>query len=336
MVTKPKIAIVSFSDDFHALVIQKELEEKYGVACGIVETDRICGGAGLTWSNIGGYPPTVETTDGCLDLRTVDLVWWRRFNGPPQIPAEITDPVHLDLIINDCRGAVLGLFLNEFQGVWISDPQATRRAENKLVQLRAAQRAGFRIPQTLVSQNPEQIRRFCRSLGNRAVVKAVSGTIKGPILTTQVNEALLECDASLQLCPAIYQELIVGARHVRANCFGDDVYAALIKSEDLDWRPNLNVPVKPFELSESIKVSLRKTLKDLGLKMGIVDLKLDRQGKPFWLEVNPQGQFLFIEGLCGLKLTSAFGGFLRSEAERAFKERAHSSLPIKSPAGARI
>jgi hypothetical protein len=44
--------------------------------------------------------------------------------------------------------------------------------------------------------------------------------------------------------------------------------------------------------------------------MGIVDMKLAPDGEPVWLEVNPQGQFLFLEGLCGMPLTEIFADFL--------------------------
>ncbi len=61
---------------------------------------------------------------------------------------------------------------------------------------------------------------------------------------------------------------------------------------------------------------LRAVLKALGLKMGIVDLKLTQAEIPIWLEINPQGQFLFAEALSGLNLTSAFAVFLCEEARK--------------------
>ena len=52
----------------------------------------------------------------------------------------------------------------------------------------------------------------------------------------------------------------------------------------------------------------------LDLRMGVVDLKLDPDGRPVWLELNPQGQFLFVQGLTGLDLTAGFADFLCEEA----------------------
>lgn len=69
------------------------------------------------------------------------------------------------------------------------------------------------------------------------------------------------------------------------------------------------------------------------MKMGVVDLKLDRTEEPVWLELNPQGQFLFVEGLTRLDLTGAFSDFLRGEAlaarapARSLRNPVATSLP---------
>lgn len=310
-----RLAIITKADDFHALVVQKELQERYNAICSIVEVDRLCELAGLTWSNVNDFRPSLPTTTGeHIHIRDLDLIWWRRGYVSQQIPSDITNPADIDLIANDFRYALLGLLSNEFRGVWISEPQATYQAQNKLIQLRVAQEVGFRTPQTLVSQDPQQIRQFCERLNNRVIAKVVKGTIKAPVLTIMVSEALLKAEESLKICPAIYQECIPGTSHVRANCFGDAVYAALIESTDLDWRHNLTVPVSSIDLPEDIKMRLRKVLNALGIKMGIFDLKFDEQGELVWLEVNPQGQFLFLEPLCNLHLSAAFSEFLYLEA----------------------
>lgn len=314
-------------DDLHALAIQQALETRGEISCHIIAADRLPSSwpVGLTWSTVEGFPFVLPTTRGePLDVRTLDLVWWRRVSAP-KAPTHVQDPVQLDLIANDCRSAVEGVLHNEFHGTWVNDPQATRLAENKLIQLRAAERAGFHVPLTLVSQEPEQIRRFSAMLDGSVVVKPVRGTTTGPLLTTLISPALLDAEASMRLCPATYQEYIKGQRHVRAHCFGPDVHTALIESEAVDWRANLDVPVRPIQLPEQAHARLRQVLGLLGLRMGVVDLKLTDEEELVWLEINPQGQFLFIEGLCGLELTAAFSEFLHREAIRANIRRAAAS-----------
>jgi hypothetical protein len=324
-VRQKRIAIVSVEDDLHALIVQKALERYADVECHVIESNRICSSGILNWSNAEGYDlecrvPTsrVPTRGGeVLDVHCLDIIWWRRVGYPQQIPSFVTDPAHIDLINNDCRVGLVGLLLNEFPGTWINHPINTQLAENKLVQLRAAQRVGFRVPRTLVSQDPAAIRDFCEQLDHKVVVKAVSGTSKVPLFTTMLTPDHLACDDSMSLCPAIYQEYIPGERHVRIQCFGDAVNSVTVRSQDLDWRANLNVPFEVIELAEDIKTRLRNVLKLLGLKMGVVDLKFTQDGEPVWFEINPQGQFLFVEGLSGLDLTSPFADFLYQEARQA-------------------
>lgn len=315
-----QIAIVSFGDDLHALIIQKALEKYNNLKCHIVQGDRICGSAVLSWSNVeeGNFECRLPVRGGdVLDVSKLDVIWWRRAGFPQQIPSTITDPAHVDLIDNDCRAALAGLLLNEFRGTWINHPVNTSLAGNKLVQLRAARRAGFRVPRTLVSQDPTAIRHFCEWLDYKVVVKPVKGTRETHIYTRMVTPAHLTCDDSIALCPAIYQEYIPGERHVRVQCFGDEIHSAIIKSQDLDWRGNIDVPFAIVELEEDVKTRLRNVLTLLGLKMGVVDLKFTQEDELVWFEINPQGQFLFVEGLCGLDLTSAFTDFLCREARQS-------------------
>lgn len=48
--------------------------------------------------------------------------------------------------------------------------------------------------------------------------------------------------------------------------------------------------------------------------MGIFDVKLTDDGEPVFLEVNAQGQFLFVEALCGIPLADTFSAFLVDQA----------------------
>jgi hypothetical protein len=84
----------------------------------------------------------------------------------------------------------------------------------------------------------------------------------------------------------------------------------------------MNIPVEIAELSDSIRSRLCDVIRHLGLVMGVVDMKLDGDDdEPLWLEVNPQGQFLFIEGLSGLGLTEALSDFLFTQAGVAADRR---------------
>jgi glutathione synthase/RimK-type ligase-like ATP-grasp enzyme len=244
-----------------------------------------------------------------LDVAKVEAIWWRRFKAAQQLPSGVLTDAQSSLISNDCFGALSGSLQNVFSGRWISSPRATEHASNKLNQLVAAQAAGFCIPETLVTQSPGVVRDFHARLEGRVIVKPVVGT-PGPLLFTQlVREEHLAEESSIRACPAIYQEYIPGTEHIRLNCFGRKSYAGLIETKDLDWRPNLDVPISRWPVPDKLHVSVRKVLDILGLDMGIIDFKLTPAGDIVWLEVNPQGQFLFLEGLTGEPLTEHFAEY---------------------------
>jgi glutathione synthase/RimK-type ligase-like ATP-grasp enzyme len=62
--------------------------------------------------------------------------------------------------------------------------------------------------------------------------------------------------------------------------------------------------------SHSVHDMVREALNRLGLEMGVIDLKETADGELVWLEVNPQGQFLFLEPLTKLNLADHFADYL--------------------------
>jgi len=314
-------AIITIKDDLHALAVAKAFADRHGCKCDVIESDNLADTGGLNWSaddaNIRAVLPNRE--GDLVHVDSLDVVWWRRsYNGKAIIPADVSEPSAIDVITGDCRVSVMGVMLNEFRGAWVSHPDATRRAENKLLQLRAAHSAGLRIPKTLVSQNPYQIREFAAAHGGRVVVKSLTNSKHAALTAAVVDAELLSSDRALRLSPAIYQELIPGTRHLRVHGFGDEFHAALITCEQLDWRYHLaDASVENYVLPAGIRAALSAVLRQLGLRTGIFDLKLTPSGEFVWLEINPQGQFLFIEGLTEIPLTNHVADFLVRE-ERSF------------------
>jgi glutathione synthase/RimK-type ligase-like ATP-grasp enzyme len=332
----PAIGIISHADDLHALVIGAELADRFGARSSIIEADDMWRTGHFSWRLGAPAANRLPTRDGGgVSAAELDVIWWRRVGGGQSLPQD-TDPVVADIINNDCRAALMGSTLADFAGRWVNHPFATILAELKLAQLRVAAAAGFRVPKTLVSQEPEAIRHFCDDCGGRVIVKPVRGTLKRMLLTEFVHGDSMPDDASLRVAPAIFQEYIPGDQHIRANCFGDIVHAVSICTSELDWRRNLKVPMKGITLSVDVTRRLRVMLDRLGLRMGIIDLKIDpATSEPVFLEVNSQGQFLFIQGICGINLAGACAEFLVAEAQDARRLRPEQSgweRPLWPPA----
>ena len=108
---------------------------------------------------------------------------------------------------------------------------------------------------------------------------------------------------------------------LRILVVGERCDGALIEAKDLDWRFDLNLPVRPYPLDRRLEQGLCATLRELGLAMGIFDVKLADEDEPVFLEVNSQGQFLFIERLCGIPLADRFATFLVEKATQPVDSR---------------
>ncbi len=313
------IAIVTFADDLHALVIQDRLRSVRETRCAIIEADQLANHAdALSWR-----APWTSPASPCrpeIVSCSMSRAWTPFGSGAGTIRSEISLHWPIRLMSRSCTAAAAphcwGGLLTSFHGAWVSTPEATRRAENKLVQLRAAQAAGFVVPRTLISQDPLTIRAFCAALPSPAVIKTVHGTPRSQLFSLRVTDDHLSDDDALRMCPTIFQEYVPGHRHLRVLCCGRRSYAVQIETERLDWRLDLDTPMSPVRLEAAVERQLGDVLERLGLRMGVADLKITPAGDPVWLELNPQGQFLFLEGLTGLDLTGAFSDFLREEALR--------------------
>jgi hypothetical protein len=151
----------------------------------------------------------------------------------------------------------------------------------------------------------------------------VSATRESRVVFTQLLTAdkLAEIDA-LAACPAIFQEYIDKQVELRITIVGDQVFTAAIHSQEhpetlVDFRrlalmPNdESVKHTIFELPAEIRAKLLSLMKKLGLVFGCVDMILTPKGEFVFLEVNPAGQWGWIEQMTHMPITEALVELLR-------------------------
>ncbi len=257
-----------------------------------------------------------------IAIDQVSAVWYRR-PEPPVLPAMPHDEAR------QFAEAELKSFLDGLISLvgcrWLSEPGAIRRAGHKLLQLRLALQLGFDVPPTLVSQLPQAIRDFRHAVGGPLVAKLVS---KGPpraatperqyvVFTEVLDDAALEDDAILAFCPAIYQPYIEKAFELRVTVVGEQVFACRIDSQAtertrIDWRNYdlANTPHAPFDLDPRHRALCLRLVRELGLAFGAIDLIVTPEGRTIFLEINPNGQWGWIEELTGLPIAAAHAAFL--------------------------
>lgn len=129
------------------------------------------------------------------------------------------------------------------------------------------------------------------------------------------QDKLDEIDA-LAACPAIFQEYVDKQVELRITIVGDELFTAAIYSQQhpetsVDFRrwallpPEKDVKHTVFNLPSAIQARLLALMDRLGLVFGCVDIILTPAGEYVFLEVNPSGQWGWIEDKTGMPITSA-------------------------------
>ena len=120
---------------------------------------------------------------------------------------------------------------------------------------------------------------------------------------------------SVRLAPVIFQRFIKAEADVRITIFGDDIQAAeIVASRDsyqYDYRVDLEaVTMRSTKLPQEIEAKLLRLMERLGLVYGAIDMRRTADGDYVFLEINPAGEFLFVEQRTGLRLTEAMAALL--------------------------
>jgi hypothetical protein len=189
---------------------------------------------------------------------------------------------------------------------------ATRVADEKLFQLWHAANVGMPMPATLISNSAERIKAFRDRCGGTIVYKtlrpmlweALPATYRG-VGTTLISESSILENCDLQSAPGIFQECIDKQAELRVTVLGRTVLAVektfpeRTEKLSVDWRGmQKGVKYTAHKLPPEIEEKCFDLLGRLNLVMGCFDFAIDQHGKYYFLEVNPQGQFIWMDQVC--------------------------------------
>ena len=312
------ILLVSHTDDDHLAPVLTALGRTGGEAV-VVDTSEIPASITMTAAHTEeGDSWWLRFADGReLDLSRCRSGWWRRaLPAPPD--ERIADPAQATWAANETYEAMAG-FWDALPVAWVSPPRAIEQSMMKTWQLPAARAAGLTVPRTVVTSDPEQARRFIDEVGlGRVVCKAFSATQdlwRETRLVGADEYTLLE---SVAVAPVIFQEFVPAEVDLRVTVVGEHVFAAAIHSQELpytlDFRLFLDAPggvrMEPTTLPSDVEDALLRLVKAAGLRYGAFDLRRTPDGRHVFLEVNPAGQWLFVEQVTGQPITAAMAALL--------------------------
>lgn len=300
------IGIVSTADDLHVKAVSQHLGS-LGAGHVVLDTSEVPAEVALTSTQV----PWTGTW-GSLDLATITAMWWRR-PQPFALHDEVGDPQDRGFARGECAAMVSGLW-SCLDAEWVNDPDRDEAASRKMWQLKLADRLGLRVPRTCMTNDPDRARAFVAA-EPAAIFKSFSATPATWRETRPVRPADLELMDSVRFAPVIFQELVPGGLDIRVTIVGDRVFPAEIRAGEsayeFDFRlDSAHAPIHPHALPDAVTARLLRLMDVLGLRYGAVDLRRAPDGEYVFLEINPAGQWLFVEIATGQPISAAMARLL--------------------------
>lgn len=273
-----------------------------------------------------------EVRFGVSELRDARAVWWRR----PQ-PIALHDEVGESaarFTFGECLAGLSGLWAM-FDAAWMNVPSRDEEANRKPYQLRIARSVGLTIPRTLITSDPAAAERFARELGpGNVIYKAFTATERAWRETRRLRDEELDLLRSVRFAPVIFQALVEAELDVRVTVVGDTIFATAVRLRPDDYRYDYRVglsdaTVQAHELPAAVIERVRRLMAELGLVYGALDFRRTRDGQYVFLEVNPSGQWLFMEDRSGSRSPRPSWTGSCATTSRARARRSVSALPSR-------
>ncbi|MDE2364694.1 MAG: hypothetical protein KGM42_18610 [Hyphomicrobiales bacterium] len=312
--------IFSEKTDSHASLVAKRIRDRGG-NCTILDTADYPEGWSIsieiTKHLANRY--LIKTADVEIDGEHVTGVWWRRPNQP--VPAAgILNPRHSRFAANEARSLLLG-FLTSLGNKVINPIASEESLKHKVYQLDRAAAAGFNIPRTLISNDPDQVRQFYMSNKAGGTIFKILTNIENEFLPTRVmTDEHLSIIDFVKHSPVIFQERVEKIADIRVAVIDSEIHAVSCQPNHeeakIDWRLDPSTRYVPHALPIHMKEMIDRFMKATNLRFGAFDFCLTEPDVYTFLEINVSGQFIFAEVHAGQPVSDAMARSLMGVGHR--------------------
>jgi hypothetical protein len=225
----------------------------------------------------------------------------------------------LDDYVKAQSRATLTAVYEGLQTLWVSQPHKLRRAEVKALQFAYASQAGLTTPHSLISNDPARAVAFVDALGDTEcaikplIALGVSDErgFRLPLTTTLPKGHALE---SVALAPNIFQPYIDKEFELRCVVMGDKIFCAKMNSQAseitrTDWRAG-NPEHEIFSLPNHVEASIQRLMNSFEINFASMDMIVTPAGDYVFMDLNPNGQWLWLETELGLPLVASMADLL--------------------------
>ena len=268
-----------------------------------------------------------------LSSKEVISVWERRPNSPvlPEISNE-----KIKLVVEDEANELTKWIRHFFINCrMIGSSVWDRPNESKLRQMDVASRvinelrSKIKLPHTLLTNSKKDLEQFSNNK-KEIVLKPISADglmlddkLEIPFTSRKVNSKNINVitQDDLELCPSFMQEYVEKNYELRITVIGEKILCCKIDSQKLpkgngreDWREGYEHGLSeveewidcPDEIQEFITLYMQK----MNLNFGCFDFIYAKNNSFYFLECNPNGQWMWLEEDLGIPISESIANFL--------------------------
>lgn len=222
--------------------------------------------------------------------------------------------IYQQFAIQELHDTLLGSLSGISPSLWMNFPSAVHSAELKLLQLKTALSVGFDVPETIVTNSSAELRKFWNKHSG-VITKAIKvgrvvtfGTKHTVLFTNRVTVEHLEKASSHMNPPVLFQQEITKKQELRVVVIDEEIFTCSIgnaSENDVDWRKNKRATdtSRPYQLPMGVMEMCKKLLKVLHLRFAVFDIIEDMNGKFYFLELNQQGGWGWMETKLGMPIS---------------------------------
>jgi glutathione synthase/RimK-type ligase-like ATP-grasp enzyme len=196
----------------------------------------------------------------------------------------------------------------------VNRPSAMSSNNSKPYQLQLIRSAGFEVPDTLVTTDPEAALAFWERHGS-VIYKSVSGVRS---IVARLGPEHRDRMQDIAHCPTQFQQYVEG-NDVRVHIVGNEVFSCEINSTADDYRypqgEGEHVRVCSCNLEQDIEDRCRELAASMKLPVAGIDLRLTPSGNWYCFEVNPSPGFSFYEEATGQPISEAVARLLMKRCD---------------------
>ncbi len=311
---KKDLLIITRSNDSHVEQLLPKLHKQKGINITIIKTDEC----------INKHLCSLKLFDNELGAsfvfegKVIDptSVWYRK-------PAPLTfkNGMALDVAAFAERESEI-FWRNAFSlfpssSLWVNNPVALQKSELKSLQLIYAKECGFEVAPTIITNDPAEGEIFCIQNEWDIIAKTIGSPvvkIDNVVKNTYARKLGLEKIDQLKhlkVCPTILQKFIPTKREVRVVVISGEIFPMEIYHNEtgiVDSRAihSDKVRYRDFSLPKDVQELCINMVRGFDLVFSSMDLIESIDGEWYFLDLNPNGQWLWLEKFSKKGIADAF------------------------------